>query len=276
MNTINTHDPRLLAERLERIEIEVWSDLFHAAAESNPSWTQRKYGTCLATFAPDLDVLAVNKVLGIGTFSLSEEHSLEHIVRAYRDAGIGRFFVQGRVDATDNLARDLRKAGLQPYNRWIKLFMHAQPQETPNCDLRIDVIGVDRAEVFGQTVAGAFEWAESVSAWMAASVGRPHWRHYLAYDGSKPAAAAALYVSADTAWIGFAGTLPEYRGRGAQTALARQRITDAHDLGAKIVTVETGEDRPGYPVPSFRNMRRCGFEIAYARPNWIWRAPAKA
>jgi hypothetical protein len=36
------------------------------------------------------------------------------------------------------------------------------------------------------------------------------------------------------------------------------------------VSVETAEDTVQRDAPSFRNMQRLGFEVAYARPNYLW------
>ena len=38
----------------------------------------------------------------------------------------------------------------------------------------------------------------------------------------------------------------------------------------RLVT-ETGEDSPEQPNPSFHNMIRTGFSLAYQRPNYLWR-----
>ena len=36
------------------------------------------------------------------------------------------------------------------------------------------------------------------------------------------------------------------------------------------VSAETAEDTITRDAPSFRNLRRLGFEVAYRRPNYIW------
>jgi hypothetical protein len=33
---------------------------------------------------------------------------------------------------------------------------------------------------------------------------------------------------------------------------------------------QTAEDTVSRDAPSFRNLRRLGFEVAYARPNYLW------
>ena len=79
-----------------------------------------------------------------------------------------------------------------------------------------------------------------------------------------------MFVSGDRAWLDFAATLPEYRGRGAQAALLARRIVDAAQLGCRWLVVETAEETPQRGAPSFRNMLRFGFRQAYVRPNFIY------
>ncbi len=51
--------------------------------------------------------------------------------------------------------------------------------------------------------------------------------------------------------------------------LAR-RIRDAAEAGCEMLVVETAEDRPDKPAPSYRNQLRFGFQVAYVRPNYIY------
>ena len=100
-------------------------------------------------------------------------------------------------------------------------------------------------------------------------VGRSGWRHYMAFDGDTPVATGACFIYRETAWIGFAATRTEYRNRGAQSAILAQRINDARESGCALINVETAEQTPEKEAPSYRNMRRYGFEIAYIRPNYL-------
>jgi len=104
---------------------------------------------------------------------------------------------------------------------------------------------------------------------MCATVGRPGWRHYMAWDGDTPAAVAALHVHGQVGWLGVAATLPAMRRRGAQGALMARRIRDGAALGCRWFVTETGQDRPDKPNPSFHNMMRTGFAVAYHRPNFM-------
>jgi hypothetical protein len=91
----------------------------------------------------------------------------------------------------------------------------------------------------------------------------------MALDGDRPAAIAAMFVQGGYAWFDMAGTLSEYRGRGAQGALLQRRIRDAARMGCRWIVVETAEETPERSAPSYRNTLRSGFQVAYLRPNYM-------
>jgi ribosomal protein S18 acetylase RimI-like enzyme len=83
-----------------------------------------------------------------------------------------------------------------------------------------------------------------------------------------------MYVTGKAAWFGFAATDAAHRRRGAQQALIVRRLKDAASAGCRWVSVETAEDTVTRDAPSFRNLRRLGFEVAYRRPNYLWSRPS--
>ena len=56
-------------------------------------------------------------------------------------------------------------------------------------------------------------------------------------------------------------------------------MADGLARGVRLFATETGKPLAGEPHPSFSNIQRAGFVIAYERANWtVWnplRAPAK-
>ena len=93
--------------------------------------------------------------------------------------------------------------------------------------------------------------------------------HYIAWEDAIAVACGAMYVHENVGWLGVAGTLPSHRKRGAQSALMARRIQDGLSLGCKWFVTETGEDTADRPNPSFHNMMRNGFALAYQRPNYM-------
>ena len=78
-----------------------------------------------------------------------------------------------------------------------------------------------------------------------------------------------MFVNGEVGWLGFAGTLKTHRKRGGQGALFARRIKDGLALGCKWFVTETGEDTPENPNPSYHNMLRSGFKLAYLRRNYV-------
>ncbi len=83
-----------------------------------------------------------------------------------------------------------------------------------------------------------------------------------------PAGAAAMYVHGAFAWLGIGATKPQMRKRGGQSALLARRIADARKFGARQASTETGVPQAGQPAPSYANILKAGFSVAYVRPNW--------
>ena len=95
------------------------------------------------------------------------------------------------------------------------------------------------------------------------------WDCWLAMEDDEPVAAAGVYVAESAAYLGFAATLPEHRGKGAQSALLSARIRRAGERGSETVLTETGELRDGLPGNSYRNIRRAGFGEVDVTANWL-------
>jgi hypothetical protein len=108
---------------------------------------------------------------------------------------------------------------------------------------------------------------------ISGTVGREGWLHYVAWDDATPVAVAALLVRGNVGWLGVATTLPGYRRRGAQGALMTRRVRDGTELGCEWFVTETGKDLPDKPNPSYHNMIRSGFTVAYDRPNYMLPLP---
>jgi ribosomal protein S18 acetylase RimI-like enzyme len=84
-------------------------------------------------------------------------------------------------------------------------------------------------------------------------------------NGQVVAAAAGRIIAEQRVFALFgAGTLPEFRGRGIQTALLRTRMKAAADAGCELGVVVT---RGG--TASERNCIRLGFRVAYSKATVI-------
>jgi GNAT superfamily N-acetyltransferase len=171
------------------------------------------------------------------------------------------------VSDSHGLGAELEERGFTRDYGWMKFQRGVAPRQAQS-DLDVRLVVPDRADDFASVVVGGFglpEWAKPLAANV---VGRPGWSCYVAYDGDAPAGAGALYVHDRVRWLGFGATLPEYRGRGAQSAILAVRIEDARRQGCSTLTTETGELAEGRPSSSYRNILRAGFREVGVRPNY--------
>lgn len=267
--------------RLEQQEAAYWSEYYRKVRDSANGVVPAdisdelgmdflEIGGAIAGVAANIDILAFNRVIGLGLEQPVAEKDLDEIITFYGKSGVRRFFVQLSPAAKpENLPDILREKGFEYYNNWVKWFREIEPLPVSNSKLRIKEIGAEEANIFAHIITTAFEWQEELKPMLKTVAGRPGWKHYLAYDGEKPVGCAALFMKGEFASLAFAATLPQHRGKGAQSALIVRRFQDAAEAGCRWMVTETAEDTPERPVASFRNMRRHGFQIAYKRANYI-------
>jgi len=208
--------------------------------------------------------------VGWGLDAPADPADLENFVARYRAAGLSRFGAQLSPAAKPpHIGQWLVEAGLKRRDNWSKVYRTAGEIPRIATDLRVEPIGRSFAPRFASIACTSFGMPAHLEPWVAALVGRAGWHHYLAFDGQEPVASAALFVSGEIGWLGIAGTLPSARRRGAQGALMERRLRDGSAIGCRWFVTETGEDTPQQPNPSYHNMLRLGFTLAYNRPNYM-------
>jgi GNAT superfamily N-acetyltransferase len=141
--------------------------------------------------------------------------------------------------------------------------------------LRITRATREQADTVAALVSAVFDQSPAAGRATAQKIGAPGWWHFLAWDETTPVGIAAVFVVGDGAWFGVTGTQPAFRRRGAQLALLAARIEAARAAGATLMTVETGPDPPERPNPSYHNVQRAGFQIAYERASWVFPDPGR-
>lgn len=253
---------------LELAEARAWSQLYRHAGEA----TAKDLGVAVFTVGPAtavmagrVDILAHNRVIGLGLGVPVGDDTVDAIVDAFAAVSARRFFVQLSPYAAPGTSELLEERGFRYYNDWVKLSRDAaMPVAAGATDLDVECIDASRAGEFARVFVDAFDWPRALEPWLATLVGRPGWRHYLALDGGRGVATSAMYVDGDVAWIDFASTLPDYRGRGAQSAMLARRIEECAALGVRTVVAETADTGA-----SRRNLERMGFTWRYRRANYL-------
>jgi GNAT superfamily N-acetyltransferase len=138
---------------------------------------------------------------------------------------------------------DVSPSGPEELDTWIDVVVTAF--------LHPDVQGVPSHESFPRSVL------EDAIGDMAASDG---FQRYLARRGGEPAGGASMRTFEGVAQLCGAGTLPEHRRRGVQSALLATRLALAAQAGCDVAVVTT---QPG--SKSSENVQRQGFELLYVR-----------
>ena len=257
---------------LHDIERDVWLGFHQIALHATDDadlFVEEVHGASLLGHAGS-DVLYLNRVLGLGVAAPANESDLDDIIAAYARTGVRRFFVQLDPSARpESLPSWLTARGFVHYNRHAKLWRRAENPPTASTDLHVARVEPEAADAFADLTAGAFDWPPFAHIALARLVSRPEWRIYGAFDGADLVAAAGLYVKGPVGYLGPAATHPDYRGRGAQSSFIAHRIREAEALGCRWLVSETAEDKPDDPAPSFRNLRRSGFRLAYHRDNYL-------
>jgi GNAT superfamily N-acetyltransferase len=270
-------DPEILYW-CEMAEAIAWREMMAAVQESGDTSLGAQWievGGAVAFTLAALDQAFFNRTVGLGIARQATVADVAQVDEFYRGMGQQWSVVHVAQGAQPpELVEWVEAGGWALSRRWPKLWRTLDgdlPPETT--ELRIERVGPDRAADFARIVTSAFDLAEPAAVLGTAPMGRTGWSHYLGFDGETAVSAAASYVTADVAWLGWGATLESHRGRGGQSAMFARRLADARTAGCRLAITETGEDLPEAPNPSYRNMLRAGFQVAYVRPNWVRRPP---
>jgi GNAT superfamily N-acetyltransferase len=212
---------------------------------------------CLrAPEAPESPML--NRVVGLGLGRPATDADVGEALAAMGDTAC--YVAISPSAAPTDLAARLDARGLEPGWGWMLFRRSPVPAPPVPTSLRLVEVGTGERDAWARVVVTAYGLPEAIVPFTASVTDAPGWACWLALDGDEPAAAGALWVDGEVAYFGFAGTLPEHRGKGGQGALFAARIARAIEHGCTTLVTETGEQLPGRPSSSYRNITRFGFE----------------
>jgi GNAT superfamily N-acetyltransferase len=259
-----------LAARLERAEgfANVASVEARAAADpsSGATWTEVE-GT-LAMF--DGPGSPITQTFGLGMNAPLTERALEEI-EAFFDRRGAETMHETCPLADTALLQLLPGRGYRPIEQSSVMFQQLNESrvDTAKSDPALRVRITDVSESLLWATAASRGWGDTPEA--AAFVlefGKITSRAkgmtcFIAEWNGEPAAAAALSMHGGVAILAGASTIPEFRGRGLQSALLRARLAYAAERGCDLAMMAA---LPG--SGSQRNAERRGFRIAYTRTKW--------
>jgi hypothetical protein len=235
----------------------------------------KRIGSIWVTAIPEADNETQNRILGLGAGEPATESTLDEAIAVFQNTGCKNYSAH-----VSSLAQPAQypewfaTRGFKPGRNWAKMYRGNEPAPAISTDLRLETIGKDQADAYANVVCHVFGMKPVYCPLVKGIVGKPGWHNYLGFDGEKPVSAAAMYVNGEVAWLGFMSTLKTHRRRGAQGALFARCIEDGLALGCKWFVAETKEDTPETPNPSYHNMLRSGFKLAYMQRVYYHPPPA--
>lgn len=255
-----------LTSRIERAENDAFVTLYRAAAETCGTGWHEVNGIRVVWSPRDEDP-GFSCVINLAE-ATDPASTLTEIEQVARGAGATVLGIDGSPEVTKRIGEDrVREFGFIPDSQECMWGMTIGEVEPPKVDesLRIDTVDDRQRDEFARVLNIGYHLPpDHVRGHIFAStMGMPGWTHYLvSFDGT-PGSASVLYTTDGVADLFVATTMPEYRGRGAQTSLIRRRLLDSLSAGCDIATSQTVVDNS-----SPRNMQRHGFQPLYYR--WIY------
>jgi len=262
------------ARRAERIEAAAYRELVAAA----PAEFVRAAGLRSAEIAettllvaPGIPDTLFNRAIGLGVHRPAAGADLDAVIHAFREAGCRNYWIHlAPCAAPESITSWLEARGFAPPARrsWAKMVRGVERPPEPGGALEVGAALPEEQTAVAEAIRGAFGMPPPFVPWLAALARRPRWRLYAARADGRVVGGAFLYLEGACAWLGAAGVLREFRGRGAQRALMALRIREAGAAGCSEVHTETGEPVANEFNPSLANMQRCGFSRVCSRLNY--------
>jgi GNAT superfamily N-acetyltransferase len=251
--------------QLENAEADSWAEI-QASVSTNfrdhfGVSVDRVAGAVVIT-ASRTDMPALNRAWLPGQMTAATSDSIAVVLQHARSKGLARLLIHCPGWAAPE---GFPVVGARAVAPMIKLYQRVDAAAFRASPFRIEVVGAGYRQLFGEVAALGNEAPPFMADGFSSTIGQAGWRHYLAFEGDVPVAAAAARFHTNVAWCCFAGTLPAYRGRGAQRALLARRVSDAASYGCQWVTCESLPDRPGIRSVSLANMLASGFSRAYGQ-----------
>ncbi len=217
-----------------------------------------------------------NKVIGAGFDGPVDENALVHIEAEFGKRG-GRLQLEVSTLADTSFHALLAKRGYAA-SGFENVLGHPLTGVAPGVEaVRVQPASENELSLFADVLVEAFANpdaggvggdeippSDEIRKWVLITMSLPGFRGYLARIDGKIAGAASLRMDTGVAQFSGAGTAPDFRRRGVQTALLRARLRDAAQSRCDVGVVVT---QPA--SKSQQNAQREGFSLLYARQLWV-------
>lgn len=178
-------------------------------------------------------------------------------------------------DVNPELLIKLAERGFYQYGFHASLYGMAEARAhicELNETLTVRKLNENEFHIFGDIYTKAFKMPEFLAPAVAKNnhvlFNKTGWHFYVASINGMPAAIAVMFVQDRVGSLAAAATLPEFQGRGCQSALLITRINEAAQLDCDLVVSQAS-----FGSISKANMERIGLQTAYTKS--LWRAVPK-
>lgn len=203
-----------------------------------------------ALAAPELDF--VNRITGLRARDVER---IDEILSFYGGLGLRPW-----LEATPGVELGI-PAGATLLGFQTVLYGTASTGTEPALRVRETDDSVPTARLLLDAFGVPSEIAERHAPALAEATARTAGRMYVVELDGRSVAAAILTSRDAIGYLAMAGTLPDFRGRGCQSALIAARVSAAADVGCELI-VATAE----FASASQRNIERAGLSVAYTKP----------
>lgn len=260
----------LLAQRVEQAEANDWAAFVDALGRlpGNPYRAEvRRFGDVVAVAVPGMHLRRLpNRILMAGP---GDDEQLDEVIAFLRDKGVAPIRIDVSPFAQNaSLLRGLAERGFR--HTGFQVALYGAPDQigrrTPpgavevrSAETEEDIAWLAWLNPLVFELSGP-TWERWMADEMQTTARHPQWRSYVAYIDGQRAAGAQVRIDGGTGSLWMAGTLPQFRGRGAQSALIARRAADALAAGCDLLVTQTDVG-----TISQCNMERAGFRIAYTK-----------
>jgi GNAT superfamily N-acetyltransferase len=261
----------------EGIESATWAEVWDASPDALREKLDMSYeheGLRLVIRAGKVPSWLFNRMTGVGLDAPAQREQVEAQLDRFLALGVPFGVCLVRQAQPVEIAEWLEARGLVHTTTLARMVRTTDALPVSEAPVTIRAVGREDAELFASTVVTCFGMPDFCVDWFGRLCGRDGWRSYLAFDAGEAVGAGALCVHGRVGWLGFGCTVPSHRGRGIQGALMARRMIDAAELGCRSLQTETNRAVGDEPTPSLDNMKRLGFQMAYERPNYVYRPPS--
>lgn len=257
---------------IELHEATAWAACTEAAAEAYGNPLEADVDREPGIPVPALGAVGFglfNRVIGLGLAAPATDAQIDAVLASYARRDVTSIVVEVApgsepADLPERLAsRGLVDTGYRQAKTWQVPALY----EGPGMDAVV-ALGPDDVDEFAQVNMLAWEVPAFLAVWFGATLFADDFRHFGVKADGRLVATGAMYVSDGLAWLGFGATLPEFQGRGMQTAILARRVHEAAVLGCRLVHSETAAHTDEAHNLSLANMLAVGFEHAYDKQWW--------